>query len=76
MTRRRLQPFPGCGSAPLRRQFALFLSTGARMAIEPARNPKAGYYASKDFVQIVHLADAPLALLATPGLPAAYWPER
>lgn len=50
--------------------YTLFLSTGAQMAIEPALNPKAGYDPLKDFVQIVHLADAPLVLLAIPALPA------
>jgi tripartite-type tricarboxylate transporter receptor subunit TctC len=50
--------------------YMLFLSTGAQMAIEPALNPKAGYDALKDFVHIVHLADAPLVLLAVPALPA------
>ena len=50
--------------------YTLFLSTGAQMAIEPALNPKAGYDPVKDFVQIVHLADAPLVLLATPAFPA------
>ncbi len=51
--------------------YTLFLSTGAQMAIEPALNPKAGYDPQKDFVQVIHLADAPLVLLATPSLPAA-----
>lgn len=51
--------------------YTLFLSTGAQMAIEPALNPKAGYDPLKDFVQVIHLADAPLVLLATPSLPAA-----
>jgi tripartite-type tricarboxylate transporter receptor subunit TctC len=50
--------------------YTLFLSTGAQMAIEPALNPKAGYDPLKDFVQIIHLADAPLVLLAVPALPA------
>jgi tripartite-type tricarboxylate transporter receptor subunit TctC len=50
--------------------YTLFLSTGAQMAIEPALNPKAGYDPLKDFVQVIHLADAPLVLLATPSLPA------
>ncbi|MFO1412517.1 MAG: tripartite tricarboxylate transporter substrate binding protein [Burkholderiales bacterium] len=51
--------------------YTLFLSTGAQMAIEPALNAKAGYDPLKDFVQVIHLADAPLVLLATPSLPAA-----
>ena len=50
--------------------YTLFLSTGAQMAIEPALNPKAGYDPPKDFTQIIHLADAPLVLLAVPALPA------
>ena len=50
--------------------YTLFLSTGAQMAIEPALNPNAGYDPSKNFVHIVHLADAPLVLLAVPTLPA------
>jgi len=51
--------------------YTLFLSTGAQMAIEPALNSKAGYDPLKDFVQIIHLADAPLVLLATNTLPVA-----
>ncbi|MFO1397174.1 MAG: tripartite tricarboxylate transporter substrate binding protein [Burkholderiales bacterium] len=51
--------------------YTLFLSTGAQMAIEPALNAKAGYDPQKDFVHVIHLADAPLVLLATPSLPAA-----
>ncbi|MEP7330442.1 MAG: tripartite tricarboxylate transporter substrate binding protein [Betaproteobacteria bacterium] len=51
--------------------YTIFLSTGAQMAIEPALNSKVGYDALKDFVQVIHLADAPLVLLATPALPAA-----
>jgi tripartite-type tricarboxylate transporter receptor subunit TctC len=50
--------------------YTLFLSTGAQMAIEPALNAKAGYDPLKDFVHVIHLADAPLVLLATPTLPA------
>jgi len=50
--------------------YTLLLSTGAQMAIEPSLNPKVGYDPIKDFVHVVHLADAPLVLLATPGLPA------
>jgi len=50
--------------------YTLFLSTGAQMAIEPALNPKAAYDPLKDFTQIIHLADAPLVLLAVPALPA------
>ncbi len=50
--------------------YTLLLSTGAQMAIEPALNPKAGIDPQKDFVQVVHLADAPLVLLAVPALPA------
>lgn len=50
--------------------YTLFLSTGAQMAIEPALNSKAGYDPLKSFVQVIHLADAPLVLLATPSLPA------
>jgi tripartite-type tricarboxylate transporter receptor subunit TctC len=51
--------------------YTMFLSTGAQMAIEPALNAKAGYDPQKDFVHVLHLADAPLVLLATPALPAA-----
>ena len=51
--------------------YTLLLSTGAQLAIEPALNPRAGYDPSKDFVQVVHVADAPLVLLAVPGLPVA-----
>ena len=51
--------------------YTIFLSTGAQMAIEPALNAKAGYDPNKDFAQVIHLADAPLVLLATPTLPAA-----
>lgn len=51
--------------------YTLFLSTGAQMAIEPALNPKAGYDPVRDFVHVIHLADAPLVLLAVPSLPAA-----
>lgn len=47
----------------------LLLETGAQMAIEPALNPKAGYDPGKSFVHVVHLADAPLVLLAVPSLP-------
>ncbi|MFO1324970.1 MAG: tripartite tricarboxylate transporter substrate binding protein [Burkholderiales bacterium] len=49
--------------------YTIFLSTGAQMAIEPALNPKAGYDPGRDFVHVIHLADAPLVLLAVPGLP-------
>jgi len=49
--------------------YTLLLSTGAQMAIEPSLNPKVGYDPMKDFVHVVHLADAPLVLLATPALP-------
>lgn len=51
--------------------YTILLSTGAQMAIEPALNAKAGYDPNKDFVHVVHLADAPLVLLAVPSLPAA-----
>jgi tripartite-type tricarboxylate transporter receptor subunit TctC len=51
--------------------YTLLLSTGAQMAIEPSLNPKVGYDPIKDFVHVVHLADAPLVLLATPGLPVS-----
>ena len=51
--------------------YTIFLSTGAQMAIEPALNPKAGYDPVRDFVHVIHLADAPLVLLAVPSLPAA-----
>ena len=49
--------------------YTLLLSTGAQMAIEPSLNPKVGYDSMKDFVHVIHLADAPLVLLATPALP-------
>jgi tripartite-type tricarboxylate transporter receptor subunit TctC len=51
--------------------YTLFLSTGAQMAIEPALNLKAGFDPNKDFAHVVHLADAPLVLLAVPSLPVA-----
>jgi len=51
--------------------YTILLSTGAQMAIEAAINPKAGYDPMKDFVHVVHVGDAPLVLLAVPGLPVA-----
>jgi tripartite-type tricarboxylate transporter receptor subunit TctC len=51
--------------------YTLLLSTGAQMAIEPAINAKAGYDPMKDFVHVIHLADAPLVLLAVPALPVS-----
>ena len=39
--------------------YMLLLSTGAQMAIEPSLRPNVGYAPLKDFVHIVHLADAP-----------------
>lgn len=51
--------------------YTLLLSTGAQMAIEPSLRPNAGYAPLKDFVHVVHLADAPLVLLAVPSLPVS-----
>jgi len=41
------------------------------MAIEPSLRPAIGYAPLKDFAHVVHLADAPLVLLAVPSLPVA-----
>jgi tripartite-type tricarboxylate transporter receptor subunit TctC len=49
--------------------YTMLLSTGAQMAIEPALTSKAGYEPIKDFVHVVHLANAPLVLIANPALP-------
>ena len=49
--------------------YTMLLSTGAQMAIEPALSSKAGYEPLKDFVHVVHLANAPLVLIANPSLP-------
>ena len=51
--------------------YTLLLSTGAQMAIEPALRANVGYAPLGDFVHVVHLADAPLVLLAVPALPVA-----
>src|SRR5215471_11816120 len=51
--------------------YTMLLSTGAQMAIEPSLRPNVGYAPLKDFVHVVHLADAPLVLLAVPALPVA-----
>jgi len=51
--------------------YTLLLSTGAQMAIEPSLRQNVGYAPLKDFVHIVHLADAPLVLLAVPTLPVS-----
>jgi tripartite-type tricarboxylate transporter receptor subunit TctC len=51
--------------------YTLLLSTGAQMAIEPSLRPNSGYAPLKDFVHVVHLADAPLVLLAVPSLPVS-----
>ncbi len=51
--------------------YTLLLSTGAQMAIEPSLRPNVGYAPLKDFVHVVHLADAPLVLLAVPSLPVS-----
>jgi tripartite-type tricarboxylate transporter receptor subunit TctC len=51
--------------------YTLLLSTGAQMAIEPSLRPDIGYAPLKDFVHVVHLADAPLVLLAVPALPVS-----
>ena len=51
--------------------YTLLLSTGAQMAIEPSLRANVGYAPLKDFVHVVHLADAPLVLLAVPGLPVS-----
>ena len=51
--------------------YTLLLSTGAQMAIEPSLRPNVGYAPLKDFVHVVHLADAPLVLLAVPALPVS-----
>jgi tripartite-type tricarboxylate transporter receptor subunit TctC len=51
--------------------YTLLLSTGAQMAIEPSLRPNVGYAPLKDFVHVVHVADAPLVLLAVPALPVA-----
>ena len=41
------------------------------MAIEPSLRAGVGYAPLKDFVHVVHLADAPLVLLAVPALPVS-----
>ena len=51
--------------------YTLLLSTGAQMAIEPSLRPNVGYAPLKDFVHVIHLADAPLVLLAVPALPVS-----
>ena len=51
--------------------YTLLLSTGAQMAIEPSLRANVGYSPLKDFVHVVHLADAPLVLLAVPALPVS-----
>jgi tripartite-type tricarboxylate transporter receptor subunit TctC len=51
--------------------YTLLLSTGAQMAIEPSLRPSVGYAPLKDFVHVIHLADAPLVLLAVPALPVS-----
>lgn len=51
--------------------YTLLLSTGAQMAIEPSLRANVGYGPLKDFVHVVHLADAPLVLLAVPSLPVS-----
>ena len=51
--------------------YTLLLSTGAQMAIEPSLRPNVGYAPLKDFIHVVHLADAPLVLLAVPALPVS-----
>jgi tripartite-type tricarboxylate transporter receptor subunit TctC len=51
--------------------YTLLLSTGAQMAIEPSLRAGVGYAPLKDFVHVVHLADAPLVLLAVPALPVS-----
>jgi tripartite-type tricarboxylate transporter receptor subunit TctC len=51
--------------------YTMLLSTGAQMAIEPALRPGIGYAPLKDFVHVIHLADAPLVLLAVPSLPVS-----
>ncbi|MEO8303386.1 MAG: tripartite tricarboxylate transporter substrate binding protein [Betaproteobacteria bacterium] len=51
--------------------YTLLLSTGAQMAIEPSLRANVGYGPMKDFTHVVHLADAPLVLLAVPALPVA-----
>ena len=51
--------------------YTLLLSTGAQMAIEPSLRPNVGYAPLKDFVHVVHLADAPLVLLGVPSLPVS-----
>ena len=51
--------------------YTLLLSTGAQMAIEPSLRASVGYAPLKDFVHVVHLADAPLVLLAVPALPVS-----
>jgi tripartite-type tricarboxylate transporter receptor subunit TctC len=47
--------------------YTLLLSTGAQMAIEPNLRPNVGYDPLRDFVQVAHLGDAPLVLLAIPS---------
>jgi len=51
--------------------YTLLLSTGAQMAIEPSLRASLGYAPLKDFVHVIHLADAPLVLLAVPSLPVS-----
>jgi tripartite-type tricarboxylate transporter receptor subunit TctC len=47
--------------------YALLLSTGAQMAIEPNLRPNVGYDPLRDFVHVVHVGDTPLVLLAIPS---------
>lgn len=47
--------------------YTLLLSTGAQMAIEPSLRPNVGYDPLRDFVHVLHLGDAPLALIAIPS---------
>jgi tripartite-type tricarboxylate transporter receptor subunit TctC len=49
--------------------YTLLLSTGAQVTIAPALRRDLAYDPSHDFVHVVHLADAPLVLLANPALP-------
>jgi tripartite-type tricarboxylate transporter receptor subunit TctC len=47
----------------------LLLSTGAQITIAPALRHDLSYDPMRDFAHVMHLADAPLVLLANPSVP-------
>ena len=47
----------------------LLLSTGAQITIAPALRRDLSYDPMRDFTHVIHLADAPLVLLANPSVP-------